>query len=198
MEYDIPIVSELSTKNTSDISKVNLDVSAMLAYVSSVTNGSCDKYEFSVPVLAQQADWECKRPVKPILDDFFKGIKHDTFIFHMLIWIIPDKTLYCCETAKENFINILNTVGGPSERIRGFELLNQLTVLPDNATASDTSEGSSDLEAFNSVQYTADKALSVGGKIRERSLIIFTFGDRIKAVTVTANDGFVRASKQQV
>lgn len=72
-EYDIPLVSELSTKNTSHISKVNLDVSAMLAYVSSVTNGSCDKYEFSVPVLAQQAEWECKRPVKPILDEFFKG-----------------------------------------------------------------------------------------------------------------------------
>lgn len=58
---------------TSNISKVNLDVSAMLAYVSSVTNGSCDKYEFSVPVLNQQAKWECERPQKPILDEFFKG-----------------------------------------------------------------------------------------------------------------------------
>lgn len=67
-------VSELSTKCTSDICKVNLDVSAMLAYVSSVTNGSCDKYEFSVPVLSQQAKWECLRPQKPILDDFFKGL----------------------------------------------------------------------------------------------------------------------------
>lgn len=67
------LVSELSTKCTSNISKVNLDVSAMLAYVSSVTNGSCDKYEFSVPVLSQQAKWECERPQKPILDEFFKG-----------------------------------------------------------------------------------------------------------------------------
>lgn len=66
-------ISELSTKCTSHISKVNLDVSAMLAYVSSVTNGSCDKYEFSVPVLSQQAKWECERPQKPILDEFFKG-----------------------------------------------------------------------------------------------------------------------------
>ncbi|KRT82155.1 hypothetical protein AMK59_3260 [Oryctes borbonicus] len=180
VEYDIPVVSELSTKNTSHISKVNLDVSAMLAYVSSVTNGSCDKYEFSVPVLAQQADWECKRPVKPVLNEFFK-----------------DKKLYCCETAKQNFVNILNTVGGPNERIRGFELLERITVLPDNATASDTAECDNNLEIFNSVQYTPDKALSVGGKIRERSLIIFTFGDQIQAVTVTANDGFVRAAKQQ-
>lgn len=67
-------VSELSTNSTSNISKINLDVSAMLAYVSSVTNGSCDKYEFSVPVLRQQAKWECQRPQKPILDDFFEGI----------------------------------------------------------------------------------------------------------------------------
>lgn len=73
IEYDIPQAHELSTKNTSNILKVNLDVSAMLAYVSSVTNGSCDKYEFSVPVLAQQAEWECKRPVKPILELFFEG-----------------------------------------------------------------------------------------------------------------------------
>lgn len=63
----------VTSKSTSNISKVNLDVSAMLAYVSSVTNGSCDKYEFSVPVLSQQAKWECERPQKTILDEFFQG-----------------------------------------------------------------------------------------------------------------------------
>lgn len=66
-------LADLCTKNTSLINKVNLDVSAMLAYVSSVTNGSCKKYEFSVPVLTQQANWESKRPTKPILDALFKG-----------------------------------------------------------------------------------------------------------------------------
>lgn len=40
--------------------------------------------------------------------------------------------------------------------------------------------------------------LPIGGKVKERSFIIFTFGDRIQAITVTANDGFVRAAKQQV
>lgn len=106
--------------------------------------------------------------------------------------------MYCCETAKQNFINILNTVGGPNERVRGFQLLDRITVLPDNATASDMVECDNNIDIFNNVQFTPDKALSVGGKIRERSLIIFTFGDRIQAVTVTANDGFVRAAKQQV
>ena len=73
IEYDGPTFSQTSNINNSHINKVNLDISAMLAYVSSVTNGSCDKYEFSNHVLAQQAEWECKKPVKPILDAFFKG-----------------------------------------------------------------------------------------------------------------------------
>lgn len=63
----------LITHNISHLLKVNLDVSAMLAYVSSVTNGSANKYDFSVKVLAQQAKWEQLRPQKPILDSFFEG-----------------------------------------------------------------------------------------------------------------------------
>ncbi|XP_044259832.1 UPF0415 protein C7orf25 homolog [Tribolium madens] len=157
---------KLSTPNTSHIDKVNLDVSAMLAYVSSVCNGSAHLYHFSVHVLAQQAEWERQRPQKPILDDFFKG-----------------KKLYCCETARDSFISIVNTVGGVNERKRAENLLQNITVLPDNATAD------------NKVQLI--QKLTIGGKIKARSLTIFTFGDRIGAVTVTSNDGFVRAARQQ-
>lgn len=63
--------NEIVSKN--NIIKVNLDVSAMLAYCSSVTNGSAGMYEYSVPVLKQQAAWELERPQKPILDQFFKS-----------------------------------------------------------------------------------------------------------------------------
>lgn len=108
------------------------------------------------------------------------------------------KRLYCCETAKNSFEEIVRTVGGPGEKIRAKELLEKVIVLPDDATAQDTIEGSSENTIFSNVQYSSDKMLQVGGKIRERSLIIFTFGDRIQAITVTANDGFVRAAKQQV
>ncbi|KAF5270430.1 hypothetical protein FQR65_LT05618 [Abscondita terminalis] len=174
---NLECLSDLSTKNTSHITKLNLDVSAMLAYVSSVTNGSCNKYQFSVPVLSQQAQWECERPVKPILDAYFKG-----------------KTLYCCETAKKSFVEIVNTVGGPNEAIRATEFLKNIIVLPDNATSVDTNLKETE---DNNVQLPSNKILEVGGKIRERSLTIFKFGDRIQAVTVTANDGFVRAAKQQ-
>lgn len=108
------------------------------------------------------------------------------------------KRLYCCETAKASFDEIVRTVGGPGEKIRAKELLEQVVVLPDDASAADTVEGSEESEIFSNVQYSPDKILAIRGKIRERSLIIFTFGDRIQAVTVTANDGFVRAAKQQV
>lgn len=92
----------------------------------------------------------------------------------------------------------MKTVGGPNEQIRGERLLERLTVLPDDATVKDTVEFEGDSDVFNNVQFTPNKTLEVGGKIRERSLIIFKFGDRIQAVTVTANDGFVRAARQQV
>ncbi|XP_018327667.1 UPF0415 protein C7orf25 homolog isoform X2 [Agrilus planipennis] len=179
-EYEDIQQVQLSTKDISEIKKVNLDVSAMLAYVSSVTNGSCLKYKLQTQVLAQQAEWEAKRPVKPVLDAFFK-----------------DKTLYCCETARNSFLEILNTVGGPNEIQRGEELLKRINVLPDNATSSDTLDKSPVNAIFNNVQLLPNRQLKVGGKIKERSFIIFTFGDRIQAVTVTANDGFVRAAKQQ-
>nr|CAI5819280.1 unnamed protein product [Callosobruchus analis] len=155
----LPNISNLSTKNVANISKVNLDVSAMLAYCSSVTNGSATLYDFNVPVLKQQAEWERLRPQKPVLDGFFQG--------------------------------------GPNEKKRAKALIDRLTVLPDDADFSMTSENNNYQELFDKVQYTEKKALEIGGKIKERSLTIFTFGDRIQAVTVTANDGFVRAARQQ-
>lgn len=195
-----PNVSDLSTKNIANIPKVNLDVSAMLAYCSSVTNGSASLYDFNVPVLKQQAEWERLRPQKPILDHFFMGKK---FSVHLLLHFLQcynflGKKLYCCQTAKENFVNIVDTVGGPNEKVRSEDLLERLTVLPDDANSKNAMEDHDFREIFGKVQYTDEKSLKVGGKIKKRSFIVFTFGDRIQAVTVTANDGFVRAAKQQV
>ncbi|KAJ8913864.1 hypothetical protein NQ315_003773 [Exocentrus adspersus] len=178
--HNVPNVIELSTKNVASISKVNLDVSAMLAYCSSVTNGGAELYDFDIPILKQQAISERLRPQKPILEQFFKG-----------------KMLYCCQTAKYDFENIVKTVGGPGEQSRAKNLLQRLIVLPDNADYKSTLENDEFNEAFSKVQFTHPSSLKVRGKIRQRSLTIFTFGDRIRAVTVSANDGFVRAAKQQ-
>lgn len=55
-----------------DINVLNLDVTAMMAYVSNMTNGYC-RYVFKQDVLTQQAAWEAERPVKPILEKLFAG-----------------------------------------------------------------------------------------------------------------------------
>lgn len=174
----------IDKENEDNIDKVNLDVSAMIAYVSSLTNGHSN-YAFKVPVLTQQAEWERQRPVKQILDELFRG-----------------KQLFCCETAKVNFDVIVNTVGGPNEKQRAKELMKNVIVLPDEATVADTLvehsfSSSVDLEDQQN-QFTTNQVLPLGGKIKQRSKIIFRFGDNIQAMTVTANDGFVRSAKQKV
>lgn len=174
--------NECRDSDDTDIDKINLDVSAMIAYTSSLTNGHCN-YIYKVPVLTQQAEWERVRPVKPILDELFRG-----------------KQLFCCETARVNFDMIVNTVGGPNERIRAKEFMKRVTVLPDDATVADTlvvrSVDNVDNDSGQQ-QFSPSKVLSLGGKIKQRSKIIFRFGDNIQAMTVTANDGFVRSAKQQ-
>uniref|UniRef100_A0A1B6JV62 DUF1308 domain-containing protein n=1 Tax=Homalodisca liturata TaxID=320908 RepID=A0A1B6JV62_9HEMI len=138
-------------------SRYNLCVTTMIAYVSSLTNGGCNK-EFNEPLLNQQAEWERARPVKPFLDNLFSG-----------------KDLLCCATAVEDFKSIVNIVGGEEEKSRAAELLSRITVVPDLP--------------FTDLRPT--------GKIKERSLLIFGTGHAHKAVTVTANKGFVQAAKQK-
>lgn len=171
-------ISSLSTENADEIKKINLDVSAMLAYCSSVTNGSAGLFKFDVPILSQLAICELQRPQKPILDKFFK-----------------EKTLYCCQTAYDSFHDIINTIGGPQEKVRAEELMKRVKVLPDNASIKD--EDLYTNEFFDNIQYRPDKEIKIGGQITERSLKVFRFGDLIRAVTVSANAGFVRAAKQQ-
>lgn len=147
-----------------EINTLNLDVTAMMAYVSNMTNGHCN-YIFKQEVLTQQAAWEVERPVKPILERLFK-----------------DKTLVCCRTAWDDFEKIVTTLGGPMEIKRTQELKNIVKVYPDDYGGED--------------DYPR-KNLKVRGHVRLRSKIIFNFGHRIKALTVSANEGFVRAAMQQ-
>lgn len=147
-----------------EIKTLNLDVTAMMAYVSNMTNGHCN-YIFKQEVLTQQAAWEVERPVKPILERLFK-----------------DKTLVCCRTAWDDFEKIVTTLGGPMEIKRTQELKNIVKVYPDDYGGED--------------DYPR-KNLKVRGHVRLRSKIIFNFGHRIKALTVSANEGFVRAAMQQ-
>lgn len=143
--------------------ELNLDVTTLLAYVSALSNGGCH-YVFKEPLLTEQAEKERESPVKPILDKIFK-----------------DKRLVCCQLANDAFQNILNVLGGPSERKLAEELMKRVTVYPDVETIP---------PEFSNIRFTA--------KVNERSLKIFSFGMDRKIFTVTSNKAFVRSAKMQV
>ena len=88
------------------------------------------------------------------------------------------KRLIVCRTAFENFTSILETIGGPREKDIGRSLLQTLEVVPDSPS---------------------ERALKLlcKGKIKERSKVVFGTGDYMKAITLTANEGFVRAACSQ-
>lgn len=148
-------------KSSSPEGRLNLDVTAMIAYVSSLTNGGSN-FKFKEPLLTQQAKWERERPAKPLLDKAFEGRK-----------------LFCCSTAHRDFQNIIETLGGPAEKRRADLLLQRVIVIPDKMSKR------------------TEFQLKEGGKVKPRSRKIFGTGDELRAITVTANEGFVRAAKSQ-
>jgi hypothetical protein len=93
---------------------------------------------------------------------------------------VTGKSLFCCESAIKDFKSIVSTLGGPGEVGRANELLTHVTVVP------------------NMVSPRTEGQLKFGGKIKQRSLAVFGTGDALRAVTVSANEGFIRAAKSQV
>lgn len=75
MHIDVRIHGE-TTRETSEpfgtISKLNLDVTAMMAFVSSLTCEPC-KWKFSQPILSNQAHQESLSSTKTFLDKLFQG-----------------------------------------------------------------------------------------------------------------------------
>lgn len=165
-DYKKNINSDLNTLNTSslktEIKILNLDVSTLLAYVTNMTNGY-DHFIYREPLLTQQAEMERKYPVKPILENLFKG-----------------KELIVCQTAYENFMNIIDVIGGPKETLRAKELLNKVQIVNDIPIGR------------------IMEKLNLGGKIKDRSRLVFATGEHMKSITVSANEGFVRAARMQV
>ena len=103
-----------STKTYEKISsKLNIDITTMLAYVSELSNGGTN-FQFNEKLLEEQAATERKAPIKPILDEIFK-----------------DKELICCETAVRSFDEIIELLAGPNEKVRAEELKSRMKILPD-------------------------------------------------------------------
>ncbi|XP_053215658.1 UPF0415 protein C7orf25 homolog [Podarcis raffonei] len=88
------------------------------------------------------------------------------------------KELFACESAVKDFQVILETLGGADEKSRALLLLERIKVVPDQPS---------------------ERALRLvpSSKINSRSLTIFGTGDALKAITMTANSGFVRAAANQ-
>nr|XP_028606646.1 UPF0415 protein C7orf25 homolog isoform X2 [Podarcis muralis] len=88
------------------------------------------------------------------------------------------KELFACESAVKDFQVILETLGGAGEKSRALLLLERIKVVPDQPS---------------------ERALRLvpSSKINSRSLTIFGTGDALKAITMTANSGFVRAAANQ-
>lgn len=122
-----------------------------------------DHFVYREPLLTQQAEMERKNPVKPILEKLFQ-----------------DKDLIVCRTAYQNFMNIIDVIGGTKETLRAKELLSRVQIVDDVPTGR------------------IMERLSLGGKIKDRSRLIFATGENLKSITVSANEGFVRAARMQV
>ncbi|XP_068605141.1 UPF0415 protein C7orf25 homolog [Brachionichthys hirsutus] len=93
--------------------RVNLDITTLITYVSSLSHGRCH-FTFREPVLTEQAAQERHLQVLPELDGFMK-----------------DKELFACRAAVHDFQVILDTLGGPGEKERARELLARVRVVDD-------------------------------------------------------------------
>ncbi|KAM3604573.1 uncharacterized protein V6R79_013272 [Siganus canaliculatus] len=93
--------------------RVNLDITTLITYVSSLSHGRCH-FTFREPVLTEQAAQERHLQVLPQLDAFMQG-----------------KELYACRAAVQDFQVILDTLGGPGEKERAQMLLARLRLVDD-------------------------------------------------------------------
>ncbi|XP_040027048.2 UPF0415 protein C7orf25 homolog isoform X1 [Gasterosteus aculeatus] len=93
--------------------RVNLDITTLITYVSSLSHGRCH-FSFQEPVLTEQATQERRLQVLPLLDDFMRG-----------------KELFACRAAVRDFQLILDTLGGPGEKERAQTLLARLQLVDD-------------------------------------------------------------------
>jgi hypothetical protein len=57
----------------SDIKKINLDVTTMIALVSEMTNGG-ENFPYKQQFLQRQSEWERLQHLNPILEDFMRGM----------------------------------------------------------------------------------------------------------------------------
>ncbi|KAG7468821.1 hypothetical protein JOB18_015491 [Solea senegalensis] len=96
--------------------RVNLDITTLITYVSSLSHGRCH-FTFKEAVLTEQAAQERRLQVLPQLSAFMAG-----------------KELFVCRAATTDFQLILDTLGGPGEKERAQKLLSSLHIVEDQVS----------------------------------------------------------------
>lgn len=111
--HDTELDDEDDCTDFANVSTLNLDITTMLAYISSLTNGSTN-WSFKEPILTEQAKRERECPLKPVLDKVFES-----------------KRLICCETAYQSFQDIVNLLAGDLEKQRAAALMERVEIHKD-------------------------------------------------------------------
>nr|CAG4636487.1 EOG090X0CWG [Eubosmina coregoni]SVE70045.1 EOG090X0CWG [Eubosmina coregoni] len=103
-----------------EVEELFLDITCMVAYVSSMTNGDA-QHNFRRPFYKIQAEQERVRPVKPELEALFQ--RHG-------------QRLVTCQSALVDFQGLVETISGPEERRRSLDLIRRLRIVPDSPSDS--------------------------------------------------------------
>ncbi|KAJ4777397.1 UPF0415 protein C7orf25 [Rhynchospora pubera] len=151
---------------------INFDTTALIAMVSGISNGDAkqlleappekmrEKYKSNYEFVIGQAKSELEQPMLEEVNAILAGKKGIT-----------------CQSALEEFKELVSKCGGPAEKDRASKLLKSLIVVPDNPS-----------QRVMNLQTT--------GKVDTKNKIIFGTGDRWHAPTLTAKKNVVRAIAQ--
>lgn len=168
MQHDLERNAKLTfSKQLEGVTSLNLDITTLLGYVSALTNAKPEQ---------KSCYWQF---AEPLLTEQSKWEARNP-MKPILDEVFADRKLICCETALQSFRDIISLLGGENEKRRTEEFLKRIQVLPD---VEDLPEAFADLK--------------IGGRIKPRSVKIFAFGMYHRAVTVTSNEGFIRAARMQ-
>lgn len=91
--------------------------------------------------------------------------------------VLDGKKCIVCDTVNSEFKEIVSICGGPEEKIRASQLLEQLIIVQDSPSARMMD-------------------LPTTRKLAMKNKVVFGTGDHWRAPTLTANMGFVRAVSQ--
>jgi len=111
------------------------------------------------------------------LDDMAKDERREK-VLPDIIDFVKGKKIIAARTAIEEFDRIIRLIAGEAEKVRAEKLKSLIEIVEDNV--SDRIE-----------------ALPDSARISERAKLAFGTGETYKAVTLSSNSGFIRASRQQ-